>query len=58
MVEQRRLEEEPQVEKGPWVQERQVEPQVPVGGVVHVSFSEFVKLQPPTFCGSNVSKDP
>ena len=58
MAAQRRPEGEPQVERGPWVQERQVETQEPVRGVVHVSFSKFVKLQPLTFSRSNASKDP
>ena len=58
MTAQRRHEGEPQVERGPQVQERQVELQVPVRGAIHVSFSEFVKLQPPTFSGSDSSEDP
>ena len=36
MTAQRRHEGEPQVERGPQVQERQVEPQVPIGGTIHV----------------------
>ena len=44
MVEQRRPTGEPQVERGPWVPKKQVEPQAFVGGVMHVSISKFVKL--------------
>ena len=37
--------------------ERQVEPQAAVGAL-HVSYSEFIKLEPPTFSGIDASEDP
>ena len=39
---------------------RQVNPQPPLpgGGTIQVSYSEFMKLKPPLFTGSDVSEDP
>ena len=59
MAEQRRPEGEPHSTQGPQGNEGQVEQQpVTGGGSTRVSYSEFVKLEPPTFSGSDASEDP
>ena len=58
MANQGRIGEDPPIERETRQQERHVEPQGVVMGVTHVSYSEFVKLQPPTFSGVDTAEDP
>ena len=49
--------EDPLVEKEARHREKQFKPQVEVG-VTHISYSEFVKLQPLTFSRVDILEDP
>ena len=56
-IEQRRPEDEPT--QGPQGDEGQIEQQPLLSGKsAHVSYSKFIKLEPPTSFGSNVLENP